>query len=117
MLSENDQEAALAMMMQASDETMMNAIDLEILRTFPSIETGELVALWRQSGKQKLDEAEALIEALADRRKILEALQSAQAALNPLSGFLRKGSPKTERHLEATRNKIRSAIDRLSEGW
>ncbi len=61
MLIERDREAALALMTQASDETVMNEIDLEILQTFPSIEIGELVALWREAGKRKLDEAEALI--------------------------------------------------------
>ncbi len=52
----------------------------------------------------------------AGHQEILEALRSAQAALNPLSGFLRRRSPKAERHLEATRDKIRSAINLLSDG-
>ncbi len=60
MLNETDREAALALMMSASDETVMKAIDSEICRTFSSVETGELVALWREAGERQLDEADAL---------------------------------------------------------
>ena len=41
MLNETDREAALALMMQVSDG--------ETRRTFPGIETGELVALWQEA--------------------------------------------------------------------
>jgi hypothetical protein len=38
------------------------------------------------------------------------ALLKAQAALNPLSGFLRKRPPKMERYLESVRQEIREAM-------
>ena len=57
-----DREAALALMTTASDETMMKAIDGEIRRVLPSIETGELVALWREASERQLDEADALMK-------------------------------------------------------
>ena len=44
--------------------------------------------------------------------KILEALYSAQAILNPISGFMLKTSPgsKRDRHAEKAREDIRRAI-------
>ena len=62
MMNETDREAALSLMTTASDETMMKAIDGEIRRVFPSIETGELVALWREASKRQLDEVDALMK-------------------------------------------------------
>lgn len=69
MLNETDREAALALMMTAGDETMMKAVDGEIRRTFPNIETGELVALWREAGERQIAEANAL-EAYGAQRRV-----------------------------------------------
>ena len=46
-------------------------------------------------------------------QEIIEALQSAQATLNPLSGFLRKSTPITRRHLETVRNRIDAALAKM----
>ena len=46
-------------------------------------------------------------------QEIIEALQSAQAALNPLSGFLRKGTPITRRYLETVRDQIDAALTKM----
>lgn len=40
-------------------------------------------------------------------RKLLERIQ---AVLNPLSGFLRRGSPQQQRHIDAIRDEIRTAL-------
>ena len=69
MLNETDRETALALMMTAGDETMMKAVDGEIRRTFPNIETGELVALWREAGERQIAEANAL-EAYGAQRRV-----------------------------------------------
>ncbi len=45
-----------------------------------------------------------------DDQEIIKALGMAQAALNPLSGFVRKGNPITRRHLEATRERIDACL-------
>ena len=60
MLTENQRENVLAKMMEASDDAAMQAVDAEVCRTFPTIEIGELVALWREAAHRQLDEAEAL---------------------------------------------------------
>ena len=41
---------------------------------------------------------------------IVDALSSAQAALNPLSGFLRAPRPKVQSYLDTTRDKISTAL-------
>ena len=46
-------------------------------------------------------------------QEIIEALRSAQAALNPLSGFLRKGNPITRRYLETVRDQIDAALTKM----
>lgn len=50
---------------------------------------------------------------MPDDQKIIEALRSAQAALNPLSGFLRKGTPITRRYLETVRDQIDAALAKM----
>ena len=51
---------------------------------------------------------------MPDDQKIIEALQSAQAALNPLSGFLRKGNAIDRRHLETVRVQIDAALTKMT---
>ena len=46
-------------------------------------------------------------------REIIEALAAAQAVLNPLSGFLRKGTPITRRYLETVRDQIDAALAKM----
>ena len=41
-------------------------------------------------------------------RQIINALESAQAALNPLSGLLRAPRPNVESYLDSVRDKVRS---------
>jgi hypothetical protein len=41
---------------------------------------------------------------------VLEALYKAQATLNPMSGFLKKGTPKHRKYIEEVRDDIRAAI-------
>ena len=43
-------------------------------------------------------------------RQIINALESAQAALNPLSGLLRAPRPNVESYLDSVRDKVRSAL-------
>ncbi len=45
-----------------------------------------------------------------DDQEIIKTLEMAQAALNPLSRFLRKGNPVTRRCLEATRARIDNCL-------
>ncbi len=45
-----------------------------------------------------------------ESRQILNALESAQAALNPLSGLLRAPRPKMGSYLDSVRDKVRSAL-------
>ncbi len=47
-------------------------------------------------------------------REIIEALAAAQAALNPLSGFLRKGNPITRRYLETVCDQIDAALAKMT---
>lgn len=52
-----------------------------------------------------------------DMRKVREALAEAQGALNPLSGFLRRGQGgATQRYLENVRDKLRAAITIVGPG-
>ncbi len=39
-----------------------------------------------------------------------ELLQKLQATINPLSGFLRRRSPKMERYLESIREELREVL-------
>ena len=50
---------------------------------------------------------------MAAGQEIIEALRSVQAALNPLSGFLRKGTPITRRYLETVRDQIDAALTKM----
>ena len=50
---------------------------------------------------------------MAVDQEIIKALEAAQAALNPLSGFLRKGTPITRRYLETVRDQIDAALTKM----
>lgn len=41
---------------------------------------------------------------------MLDALESAQALLNPMSGFVKRGDAKAQKHLEDRRDMIRAAL-------
>ena len=53
------------------------------------------------------------MNSMAANQEIIEALKAAQAALNPLSGFLRKGTPITRRYLETVRDRIDAALTKI----
>lgn len=56
-------------------------------------------------------EAPRLLRALlAERDAAYAALETAQAILNPLSGYVRKGDAIKRRSLDAARDKIRAAL-------
>lgn len=49
--------------------------------------------------------------------KLVEASGSAQAALNPLSGFLRKGTAVDRRHIEKVREGLREGLKPFERNW
>jgi predicted NBD/HSP70 family sugar kinase len=52
----------------------------------------------------------------AKNEQLRSALSSAQAALNPASGFLKRGNTKSKRYLEGVRDKIRAALQTKAAG-
>jgi hypothetical protein len=57
-----------------------------------------------------------MAEVGADERwLVLSALLKAQAALNPVSGFVRHLPPAMERYLESVRDEIRNAVQLLED--
>ena len=47
-------------------------------------------------------------------QEIIEALRLAQATLNPLSGFLRKGTPTTRRYIETVCDQINAVLAKMT---
>lgn len=60
--------------------------------------------------------ADALEAERAEVQHLRDTLHSAQAALNPVSGLLKKGAAPTRRYAEEVREKIRSALRRTGAG-
>ena len=69
MPNETDREAALKIVMAAKNPEEFPIANDRLCREFPNIETGELVALWREAGERRLAEADAL-EAWAQQRRV-----------------------------------------------
>ena len=53
------------------------------------------------------DEIERLT---ASNAELLAALRLAQAVINPLSGFMKRGNPKSRKYIERLGDQIRAAI-------
>ncbi len=62
MLNVTEKVATLEIVLSAKDPEDFPIIDDRLCREFPSIETDDLIALWREAGARQLAEAEELEE-------------------------------------------------------
>ena len=60
MLTDEEREQILGVILKAESAYDFRAVDAWLVRDFPNIETGDMVALFREAGRRQLAEADAL---------------------------------------------------------
>ncbi len=60
MLNETEREAALEIVLSATDSEKFSSITDRLCQEFPDIEPDDLISLWREAGERQLAEADAL---------------------------------------------------------
>ena len=60
MLTNHEKANALEIVLAAKDPEDFPAINDQLCRQFPDIQTDDLIALWREAGERRLAEADAL---------------------------------------------------------
>lgn len=68
MLTDHEKAAALQIVMGASDPEDFPSINDRLCREFPSVDTDDLIALWREAGERQLAEANELRAYMRRRR-------------------------------------------------